>query len=55
MNQRFLFAVVLVVAVVGAFAVGRWLGTPAGDGMDMGGTAGEREILYWRAPMDPNY
>lgn len=55
MNQRFLFAVVLVVAVVGAFAVGRWWRSPAGDLMDMGETAREREILYWRAPMDPNY
>jgi len=55
MNQRFVFVVVLVFGVVAAFAVGRWWESPTGDGMDMGQAAGEREILYWRAPMDPNY
>ncbi len=55
MNQRFVFVLLLVVGVVAAFAVGRWWGSPTGDGMDMGQAAGGREILYWRAPMDPNY
>jgi Cu(I)/Ag(I) efflux system membrane fusion protein len=45
---------VLIVALVAGIAVGRWLpsgGSPAhsGDGEQ------EREILYWVAPMDPNF
>lgn len=54
MNTRFLYWVVLAIAVVLGVAVGRWW-VPADDDMNMGQAAREREILYWKAPMDPNY
>ncbi|WP_176491133.1 MULTISPECIES: efflux RND transporter periplasmic adaptor subunit [Microbulbifer] len=39
-------------ALVGA-ALGWWLGTGDGGSAEQG--AGEKKILYWVAPMDPNY
>lgn len=44
-------AVIVVVLAIG-FSLGRWW--PSKSGMDDSAT-GEREILYWKAPMDPNY
>jgi Cu(I)/Ag(I) efflux system membrane fusion protein len=54
MNQRILFVVVLLAAVAAGFGVGRWWPS-SGNGMDTEQASGERKILYWRAPMDPNY
>lgn len=55
MNQILRFTIVAVIAVLVGFLVARWLG-PA-DQVDAGAKegSGEREILYWVAPMDPNY
>lgn len=55
MNARILKALVLAVAVLGGALAGRFF-WPAGETArtptDQGG---EREILYWQAPMDPGY
>lgn len=53
MNKT-LLAVSLVVAIVGGIAVGRWW-LPASDSVHTGAADGEREVLYWKAPMDPNF
>jgi Cu(I)/Ag(I) efflux system membrane fusion protein len=54
MSKNSTTIIVLVVALVAGIAVGRWL--PTGDGQTPGGdSASEPEILYWVAPMDPNF
>ena len=56
MNKRILFAALLILAVAVGAGIGRWLPVAGSDtDMEMNQTAGDREILYWRAPMDPNY
>jgi Cu(I)/Ag(I) efflux system membrane fusion protein len=54
MNRTLTGTALLLAAVVLGIAIGRlWFG---GDTGQQGGTAdAEREILYWVAPMDPNY
>lgn len=54
MRKQILFAIILVVAVCAGVFIGRgWM--PA-EHSTMGSTApAEREVLYWVAPMDPNY
>ena len=53
MNNKLLIAAVFVVAITIAFIVGR---SSIDSGAGTGGSAdGSREILYWVAPMDPNY
>lgn len=53
--KRLLSTAAVIVAVLAiGIALGRWW--PSDAGMDAGsGTAGEREVLYYKAPMDPNY
>jgi len=54
MNKSILIATAFVVAIAVAFFAGRsFNGGPAASGASSSG--GEREILYWVAPMDPNY
>ena len=54
MNKNILLAASFVVAILIAFFIGHSFNDSAGGA---GGTAGsaDREILYWVAPMDPNY
>ena len=55
MNNKTPWIILLAAAVVIGFLAGRFL-TPADDGSSaVTGDAGEREILYWVAPMDTNY
>jgi len=54
MKNSIRLVAVLALAVGVGIAVGRWW-LPSGARTDMAQPAGEREILYWRAPMDPNY
>ena len=53
MNRHFLLAAVFAVAIVAGIAIGRYSidTAPAGAGP----AEGEREILYWVAPMDPDF
>lgn len=52
--KRILSIAALIVAVLAVgFGLGRWWPGEAGMS-DESGTS-EREILYWKAPMDPNY
>ena len=54
MNKNILIAAGFLVAILIAFFVGRGLNN--GEGANAGSTgSGDREILYWVAPMDPNY
>ena len=54
MNKIIAFAATLIVAVVIAFLAGRSFNESAGvTGGASGG--GDRQILYWVAPMDPDY
>jgi len=54
MKKSILIATAFVVAIAVAFFAGRsFNGGPAASGASSSG--GEREILYWVAPMDPNY
>ncbi|MEJ2274551.1 MAG: efflux RND transporter periplasmic adaptor subunit [Woeseiaceae bacterium] len=55
MNKNFLIAAVFVIAVIVAFFAGRSLQHGSNPSADAAGTGGEREILYWVAPMDANY
>ncbi len=51
--------IVTVVLIIIALAVGVYIGPRISDfapgGADDDGRGGEKEILYWVAPMDPNY
>jgi len=55
MKQNIVFSFVLVVAVALGISIGRWSSTPTEEGADAGSGEAERTILYWKAPMDPNY
>ena len=56
MNNKTIVILLLIVAFAAGFLVGPMLETDSGDASAPGGeTAGEPEILYWVAPMDPNY
>jgi Cu(I)/Ag(I) efflux system membrane fusion protein len=55
MNNKTLWIILLAAAVVIAFLAGRFF-APEGNGATPAtGDGGEREILYWVAPMDANY
>jgi Cu(I)/Ag(I) efflux system membrane fusion protein len=54
MNRNFLTTGMLIAAVMIGALLGRSC-QPAGDSKDLGQAPVEREILYWVAPMDPNY
>ena len=56
MNKtRILIVIALVAAILGG-ATGWWLANLTNDSKSSESAAeGEREILYWAAPMDPNY
>ncbi len=54
MNKNFTIAAMFVVAILIAFFVGRTFSDSTGGGNGATGS-GDREILYWVAPMDPNY
>ena len=52
--------IILFVLVLAAFAAGVWLGprfsgAPGDGAVSSESASGEREILYWVAPMDPNF
>ena len=53
MSKKIIIVAVLIAALVAGIVIGRSL--PRGEvGMDMAGEV-EREVLYWVAPMDPNF
>ncbi len=54
MNKRILMGIAFVAAIALGVALGRSWGPAAVDSGTGSGSA-EREILYWVAPMDPNY
>jgi Cu(I)/Ag(I) efflux system membrane fusion protein len=55
MNSKAIWIIFLVAAAVTGFFVGR-IDAPDGNrGAAASGDGGEREILYWVAPMDANY
>jgi Cu(I)/Ag(I) efflux system membrane fusion protein len=55
MNNKLFWIVFLLVAAIAGFLAGRSY-APAGDSAPAtSGDDGEREILYWVAPMDANY
>jgi len=56
MNNKTLWIIFLLAAAIIGFLAGRTY-APGDDGgtAALGGSGGEREILYWVAPMDANY
>ena len=52
MKKNIVYIVVVVVAVASGVLIGRQMSVPQGVPAESGA---EREILYWVAPMDPNY
>ena len=55
MNNKSFWIIFLLAAAIAGFLAGRFY-TPSGDGSPAAsGNSGEREILYWVAPMDANY
>ena len=54
MNKNIVFAAIMVVVVIVSFLAGRAFNGSA-TGPLGGGDASDRDILYWVAPMDPNY
>ena len=55
MNKNFGAALAVVAAIVAGILIGRMTVDSGGAGPSVGGGKGDREILYWVAPMDPNY
>ena len=56
MNKTRILIVIAIVAVLFGGAAGWWLAGLTADSKGSDSTAkSEREILYWAAPMDPNY
>jgi Cu(I)/Ag(I) efflux system membrane fusion protein len=53
MNTRFLMAAAVVTGLVAGYLIAR--GTDDSQTQSAKGAGAEREILYWVAPMDPNY
>jgi Cu(I)/Ag(I) efflux system membrane fusion protein len=47
-------AIALVIAVIVGVVIGRSMDDSSGSSSSSGAN-GEREVLYWQAPMDPNY
>lgn len=54
MNKNIFIATSFVVAILVAFFIGRSF-NDATDGAAGSGGSSDREVLYWVAPMDPNY
>ena len=54
MKKQILLAAVLLLAVVIAFLTGR-ASSPTSSAMVEGSTSGSPQVLYWYAPMDPNF
>jgi Cu(I)/Ag(I) efflux system membrane fusion protein len=54
MSKKPFVVVILAAAVVVGVVLGRWSATGGNSTHNNAGT-GEREILYWVAPMDPNF
>ncbi|MBT8138091.1 MAG: efflux RND transporter periplasmic adaptor subunit [Gammaproteobacteria bacterium] len=54
MNRLFIILVLLFAAAAGGFFIGQ-VQRPAMQAADADPDSGEPEILYWVAPMDPNY
>lgn len=54
MNRNTIIAAAILVTLILGIIVGRWMAPSAPPSGDDAGP-GEREILYWVAPMDPNY
>jgi Cu(I)/Ag(I) efflux system membrane fusion protein len=55
MNNKTPWIILLAAAVIIGFLAGRFITPADGDGAAATGDDGEREILYWVAPMDANY
>ncbi len=57
MRLRSLFSALILIGL--GFAAGLWMNADMLSGLmetsETGGSSNEREILYWVAPMDPNY
>ncbi|MDX1626823.1 MAG: efflux RND transporter periplasmic adaptor subunit [Wenzhouxiangellaceae bacterium] len=53
-KNRIVIFIGMALAAIGGFLVAWWL-LPSGSSQPAGTRDGEREILYWVAPMDPNY
>ena len=54
MNKNISIAISIAVAIIIGILIGRSMDSSSGMSTDSGGSA-EREVLYWVAPMDPNY
>ena len=52
MNRKLLIAVIIIGALVGGYLLGR---SSDNDSDDRESAGSEQEILYWVAPMDPNF
>ena len=54
MKKALLITLTALISIVIGIGLGRsWLS--GGDGASEAAATGERQILYWKAPMDPNY
>jgi len=54
MKKNILFAAILLIAIILSVLIGRSMNSPTGESAGSA-AGGDREILYWVAPMDPNY
>jgi Cu(I)/Ag(I) efflux system membrane fusion protein len=54
MRTEITIAAVLIAALLAGITIGRWTSSDSEMNMGATGTTG-RDILYWVAPMDPNY
>ena len=55
MNNKTLWIIFLLAAAIAGFLAGRYFLPGESGGSTVAGNGGEREILYWVAPMDANY
>lgn len=55
MNNKTFWIIILLVAAIAGYFAGRFHASGDNGSTATSGTGGEREILYWAAPMDPNY
>jgi len=54
MNRNVVITATVVAAIMAGVVIGRYW-NPQADTAVNASVTGEREILYWKAPMDPNY
>ena len=54
MKRAPLITLIVLISVATGIGVGRYWFSDRADSADAA-AGGEREILYWKAPMDPNY